>query len=176
MRWRSSLWCKARLLSSASLPPHTVLELPALSPTMTHGNVAKYLVAVGDTVQAGDRVAEIETDKATVDFDVVDGGTVAKFLLQEGATEVAVGTPMIVICDEPGDVNAFADYQPAAAPAAAAAAPAATPAPATTPAAAPAAAAPAPAAAAPPLPAAPVSLPAAGGRVYWNESRGWYRA
>ena len=53
-----------------SYPAHTVLGLPALSPTMTSGNVAKYLVSVGDEIQAGDRIAEIETDKATVDFDV----------------------------------------------------------------------------------------------------------
>ena len=58
----------------ATYPSHTVLGLPALSPTMTSGNIAKYLVKVGDEIQPGDRIAEIETDKATVDFDVVDGG------------------------------------------------------------------------------------------------------
>ena len=58
----------------ATYPPHTVLGLPALSPTMTSGNIAKYLVKVGEEIQPGDRIAEIETDKATVDFDVVDGG------------------------------------------------------------------------------------------------------
>ena len=68
----------------ASYPSHTVLGLPALSPTMTSGNIAKYLVKVGDEIQPGDRIAEIETDKATVDFDVVDGGFVAKILIAEG--------------------------------------------------------------------------------------------
>lgn len=141
---------------------------------MTQGNISKYLVKIGDTVDAGDRIAEIETDKATVDFDVVDGGTVAKFLLPEGATDVPIGTPMIVLADEASDVGAFADFVPAGdAPAPAAAAPAATPEP---------VAAPAPAAAAPaaPAPAAPVqltgSIPAIGGRIYWNESKGWFRA
>ena len=52
----------------ASYPSHTVLGLPALSPTMTSGNIAKYLVKVGDEINPGDRIAEIETDKATVDF------------------------------------------------------------------------------------------------------------
>ena len=74
-----------------SYPAHTVLGLPALSPTMTSGNVAKYLVSVGDEIQAGDRIAEIETDKATVDFDVVDGGFVAKILIPEGTSDVALG-------------------------------------------------------------------------------------
>ena len=59
-----------RLLSRglATYPSHTVLGLPALSPTMTSGNIAKYLVKVGDEINPGDRIAEIETDKATVDF------------------------------------------------------------------------------------------------------------
>ena len=60
--------CLPRFMST--YPSHTVLGLPALSPTMTSGNVAKYLVKVGDEIQPGDRIAEIETDKATVDFDV----------------------------------------------------------------------------------------------------------
>jgi len=142
---------------------------------MTQGNIHKYLVKVGDTVDAGDRIAEIETDKATVDFDVVDGGTVAKILIPEGTSDVAVGTPMIVMADEEGDIGAFADFVPDGG---AADAPAAAPAPAPAPAAAaPAAPAPAPAA---PVAAAPVqltgSIPAMSGRLYYNESKGWYRA
>ena len=57
---------------------------------MTQGNIAKYLVQVGDSVSAGDRIAEIETDKATVDFDVTDEGTVAKILVAEGTHDVQV--------------------------------------------------------------------------------------
>merc|ERR1719476_1307907 len=133
-----------------SYPPHQVLGLPALSPTMTQGNISKYLVKVGDTVDAGDRIAEIETDKATVDFDVVDAGTVAKILIPEGATDVQIGTPMIVMADEPSDVAAFADFVPCGG-----AAPALAPA------------------------AAPVQVsgmvPALSGRIYWNESKGWFR-
>merc|ERR1719476_336563 len=161
-----------------SYPPHQVLGLPALSPTMTQGNISKYLVKVGDTVDAGDRIAEIETDKATVDFDVVDAGTVAKILLAEGTQDVQVGTPMIVLADDAADVSAFADFtvsgeSPATpAPAApTAAAPAPTPAP---------VAAPVPVAAAPVTTVAPVqltgSLPAISGRIYWNETKGWFRA
>lgn len=98
----------------APYPSHTVLGMPALSPTMTQGNVEKYLVKVGDPIAAGDRIAEVETDKATVDFDVVDDGIVAKFLIPEGAQDVQVGTPMIVLCEEAGDVAAFADFEPKA--------------------------------------------------------------
>ena len=110
----------------ASYPSHTVLGLPALSPTMTSGNIAKYPVKVGDEIQPGDRIAEIETDKATVDFDVVDGGFVAKILIAEGTSDVPINSPMMVIADEAGDVAAFADFvaegeDAAAAPAAAAA-------------------------------------------------------
>ena len=170
----------------ASYPSHTVLGLPALSPTMTSGNIAKYLVKVGDEIQPGDRIAEIETDKATVDFDVVDGGFVAKILIAEGTSDVPINSPMMVIADEAADVAAFADFvaegeaaaaAPAAEPAAAAAPPAAAPAPA-----APAPAAAAPAAAAPAAaPAAPVALqggalPTMSGRIYWSEAKGWYRA
>lgn len=88
---RRAVSAAPRLARGLALPPHQVLGLPALSPTMTQGNIAKYLVKVGDTVQAGDRIAEIETDKATVDFDIVDEGTVAKILLPEGTQDVQVG-------------------------------------------------------------------------------------
>mmetsp|Transcript_26158 Transcript_26158/g.63284 ORF Transcript_26158/g.63284 Transcript_26158/m.63284 type:complete len:177 (-) Transcript_26158:377-907(-) len=158
-------------------PAHTVLPFPSLSPTMTSGNISKYLVKVGDEVQPGDRVAEVETDKATVDFDVVDAGFVAKFLLEEGAQDVPVGTPMLVMAESAEDVAAFADYT-AAAPAPASAAPApAAPSPAPAPAAPAPAASPAPSSA----PAAPVakgdvSLPTMSGRIYYNETKGWFRA
>eukprot|EP00316_Scyphosphaera_apsteinii_P024777 CAMPEP_0119298510 /NCGR_PEP_ID=MMETSP1333-20130426/686_1 /TAXON_ID=418940 /ORGANISM="Scyphosphaera apsteinii, Strain RCC1455" /LENGTH=144 /DNA_ID=CAMNT_0007299625 /DNA_START=177 /DNA_END=608 /DNA_ORIENTATION=- len=144
---------------------------------MTQGNISKYLVKIGDTVDAGDRIAEIETDKATVDFDVVDAGTVAKFLLPEGTQDVLVGTPMIVLVDDAGDVGAFADFSAPGEAAAAAPAPsAAGPAPAApTPTPVQAASSPATAAVAPA--AAPVqltgSLPAISGRIYWNETKGW---
>lgn len=94
----------------ATYPPHNVLGLPALSPTMTSGNLATCLVKVGDEVQPGDRIAEIETDKATVDFDVVDGGFIAKWLLEEGAQDIAINTPLVVIVDEASDVAAFKDF------------------------------------------------------------------
>ena len=168
------------LLTRALAPlPHTVVGLPALSPTMTQGNIAGHVASVGDELTVGDRIAEIETDKATVDFEMTDDGVLAKILLPEGSADIPVGTPMLVMVEDKADVAAFADFTadaappPAAEPAAAA--PAAPAAP--TPAAAPAA--PAPAAAAAPASAPPVAV--AGGprrrRVaYWNPEKGWFRA
>ena len=169
------------LTRALALPPHTVVGLPALSPTMTQGNIAKYVASVGDELTVGDRIAEIETDKATVDFEMTDDGVLAKILLPEGSADIPVGTPMLVMVEDKADVAAFADFTadaappPAAEPAAAA--PAAPAAP--TPAAAPAAPAPAAAAApasAPPVAVAGVAAPATSGRVYWNPEKGWFRA
>jgi pyruvate dehydrogenase E1 component beta subunit len=106
--------------------------LPAMSPTMEEGTLAKWLVAVGDVVKPGDVIAEIETDKATMELEADDGGTVTALLVPAGSEGVKVGTPIITIAGE--DEAA----PPTAAPTAALA-PAATP-PAAAPAAAPVAA------------------------------------
>jgi len=128
----------------SSLPDHEALGMPALSPTMEQGNIAEWSVVEGQEISAGDALAQIETDKATVDFEATDDGYVAKILVPAGSQDVPVGTPLLVIVTEQSDIAAFANYS---ADAAAAPAPAA---------AAPAAAAPAPAAAAPAPAAAPV--------------------
>merc|ERR1719310_2325655 len=109
----------------ASLPEHRVEGMPALSPTMEQGNLASWSVAVGDEISEGQSLAQVETDKATVDFEATDAGYVAKILVPAGTPDVAVGTPLVVICEEASDVGAFADFSgdAAAAPAAAAAAP-----------------------------------------------------
>ncbi len=114
----------------------TEILMPALSPTMEEGTLAKWLVKEGDTVSSGDIMAEIETDKATMEFEAVDEGIVGKILIAEGTEGVKVNTPIAILVEEGEDASAL----PAAAPAAAAvaeAAPAAVEAPA--PAAAPAA-------------------------------------
>src|SRR5947209_18958612 len=115
---------------------------------MEKGNLAKWLKKEGDKVKSGDVIAEIETDKATMEVEAIDEGTIAKILVPEGTQDVPVNDIIAVMAGEGEDVKAAG-----AAPAPkAAAAPAAQPAPATAPAAAPApkpAAAPAPAAAAP---------------------------
>ena len=70
----------------------TPIKMPALSPTMEEGTLAKWLVKAGDTVSAGDLLAEIETDKATMEFEAVDEGTIASIEIEEGTEGVAVGT------------------------------------------------------------------------------------
>ncbi|BBC73060.1 pyruvate dehydrogenase complex E1 component subunit beta [Altererythrobacter sp. B11] len=81
------------------------LKMPALSPTMEEGTLAKWLVKEGDTVTAGDVLAEIETDKATMEFESIDEGTVGKILVPEGTENVAVGTVIAVLAAEGEDVS-----------------------------------------------------------------------
>jgi pyruvate dehydrogenase E2 component (dihydrolipoamide acetyltransferase) len=135
------------------------IKMPALSPTMEEGTLAKWLVKVGDKVSAGDVMAEIETDKATMEFEAVDEGTIADIAVPEGTEGVKVGTVIATLAEEgedPKSVKPASGEAPTPAPA---------PAPAPTPAPAPAAApAPAPVAAkAAPAPAA--RQPASGDRI-----------
>jgi pyruvate dehydrogenase E2 component (dihydrolipoamide acetyltransferase) len=94
------------------------LLMPALSPTMTEGNLAKWHKKEGDAVKAGDVIAEIETDKATMEFEAVDEGTIGKILVPEGAQGVKVNQPIAVLLEEGEDKSALANTKPAAAPAA----------------------------------------------------------
>ncbi len=114
----------------------TEVLMPALSPTMEEGTLAKWLVKAGDVVKSGQIIAEIETDKATMEFEAVDEGTVGKLLVDEGTAGVKVNTPILLLV-EPGE-------SAEAAPKVDALAPVATPAPVSV---APAPVAPAPAAA-----------------------------
>ncbi|TAJ89660.1 pyruvate dehydrogenase complex E1 component subunit beta [Reyranella sp.] len=113
--------------------------MPALSPTMTEGKLAKWHVKVGDAVKSGQVICEIETDKATMEVEAVDEGTVAKILIEEGAEGVAVNTPICLLAADGESVADAAQATPAEAPAAAAKAEAPAPAPASASAAAPAA-------------------------------------
>lgn len=121
--------------------------MPALSPTMEEGTLAKWLVKEGDEVQSGDVIAEIETDKATMEFEAVDEGVMGTILVPEGSEGVKVNTAIAILLEDGEEAGAA----PAPSAAAAAPAPAATPAP--------AASAPAPA-----TPAAPGT--ASGDRVF----------
>ena len=82
------------------------IKMPALSPTMEEGTLAKWLVKEGDTVKAGDILAEIETDKATMEFETIDEGTVQKLLVAEGSDGVKVGAPILVLLGEDDDASA----------------------------------------------------------------------
>src|ERR1700691_2541748 len=113
--------------------------MPALSPTMEKGNLAKWLKKEGDAVKTGDVIAEIETDKATMEYEAVDDGVMAKIVVPEGTNDVAVNALIAVMAQEGEDVKAAAAgagkaaapvAKAPAAPAQAAAAPAPAPPPA----------------------------------------------
>src|SRR5471032_1580646 len=87
----------------------TEVLMPALSPTMEKGNLAKWLKKEGDTVKSGDVIAEIETDKATMEVEAVDEGTLGKILVPEGTNDVAVNTPIATILAEGEDASALKD-------------------------------------------------------------------
>lgn len=95
------------------------IMMPALSPTMEEGTLAKWLVKEGDTVQSGDVMAEIETDKATMEFEAVDEGVIGKIIIPEGSEGVKVNEVIAVLLEDGEDASAISDA-PAATPAAAA--------------------------------------------------------
>ena len=102
----------------------TPILMPALSPTMEKGNLAKWLKKEGDAVKSGDVIAEIETDKATMEVEAVDEGTLGKILVPEGTSDVAVNTPIAMILGEGEDAAALRNGQTAPTAATAATAPA----------------------------------------------------
>ncbi|CAM9217441.1 unnamed protein product [Lampetra planeri] len=123
----------------SSYPPHMKITLPALSPTMTMGTVQRWEKKVGEKLSEGDLLAEIETDKATIGFEVQEEGYLAKIMVAEGTRDVPLGMPLCIIVEKESDIAAFKDYvetgvaevattppapAPTSAPAAAAAAPA----------------------------------------------------
>ena len=93
------------------------LKMPALSPTMEEGTLAKWLVKEGDKVSSGDILAEIETDKATMEFEAVDEGTIAKILVPEGTDEVKVGAPIAILAQDGEDLSSAGAAAPAPTPA-----------------------------------------------------------
>ncbi|XP_028666069.1 dihydrolipoyllysine-residue acetyltransferase component of pyruvate dehydrogenase complex, mitochondrial [Erpetoichthys calabaricus] len=94
----------------SSYPPHMKIQLPALSPTMTMGTVQRWEKKVGEKLNEGDLLAEIETDKATIGFEVQEEGYLAKILISEGTRDVPLGTPLCIIVEKEADIHAFADY------------------------------------------------------------------
>ncbi|MXO95727.1 pyruvate dehydrogenase complex dihydrolipoamide acetyltransferase [Erythrobacter aquimaris] len=91
----------------------TPIKMPALSPTMEEGTLAKWLVKPGDKVEAGDIMAEIETDKATMEFEAVDEGTIASIAVEEGTEGVKVGTVIAMLAEEGEDLDEAAAAAPA---------------------------------------------------------------
>lgn len=95
----------------SSYPAYTVINMPALSPTMTHGNLANWSKKEGDQLAVGEVLAEVETDKAVMDFEFQDDGYLAKLLVEEGAKDIPVNKPIAIYVEEAGDVAAFKDFK-----------------------------------------------------------------
>jgi len=108
---RSSSWSRYRFFSS--LPDYEELRMPALSPTMSQGNIVAWKKKEGDAVQPGDVYCEVETDKATIEWEAQEEGWLAKILMGDGSQGVEVGVPVAVLAEEAGDVDAIkTGYRP----------------------------------------------------------------
>ena len=90
----------------------TNILMPALSPTMEKGNLARWLKKEGDQIKSGDVIAEIETDKATMEYEAVEDGTLAKIVVPEGTQDVAVNSVIAVLAGEGEDVKEAASAPP----------------------------------------------------------------
>ncbi|KAI9901248.1 hypothetical protein N3K66_003065 [Trichothecium roseum] len=94
----------------ASFPDHQVVKMPALSPTMQAGNIGAWQKKPGDTIAPGEVLVEIETDKAQMDFEFQEEGVIAKLLMESGAKDIPVGSPIAVLVEEGTDVSAFEKF------------------------------------------------------------------
>src|SRR6266436_21499 len=106
------------------------IRMPALSPTMTEGNLARWLKKEGDEVHSGDVIAEIETDKATMEYEAADEGRIGKIIVPEGAQGIKVNQPIALLLEEgedPASLEGFAASLPSRVAASLPAAPAAHP-------------------------------------------------
>jgi len=101
----------SRGYASGDLPPHEVITMPALSPTMTQGNVGKWKKKEGDAVAAGEVLCDIETDKATLDLECMEDGFLAKILIQPGTKDVPVGEALCIVAESDDGLEKFASYK-----------------------------------------------------------------
>lgn len=108
---RISLTSRLALRCYASYPSHSVIGMPALSPTMAMGNLAQWSKKEGEQIGAGDVLAEIETDKASMDFEFQDEAYLAKILVPEGTKDIPLGKPIAVTVEEPENIEAFKDFK-----------------------------------------------------------------
>ncbi|EJS41948.1 lat1p [Saccharomyces arboricola H-6] len=102
---------RLQLRCYASYPQHTIIGMPALSPTMTQGNLAVWTKKEGDQLAPGEVIAEIETDKAQMDFEFQEDGYLAKILVPEGTKDIPVNKPIAVYVEDKNDVPAFKDFK-----------------------------------------------------------------
>ncbi|CAM8956384.1 unnamed protein product [Rhodiola kirilowii] len=98
--------------SAADLPAHQEIGMPSLSPTMTEGNIARWLKKEGDKVSPGEVLCEVETDKATVEMECMEEGYLAKIVCGDGAKEIKVGEVIAITVEDEDDIAKFKDYTP----------------------------------------------------------------
>lgn len=97
--------------TDAGLPPHQEIGMPSLSPTMTEGNIARWLKKEGDKISPGEVLCEVETDKATVEMECMEEGYLAKIVLGDGAKEIKVGQVIAITVEEEDDIAKFKGYE-----------------------------------------------------------------
>jgi len=110
----ANAWSNLRFMSSSDLPPHEVVKLPALSPTMEQGTIVTWEKKVGDQLSEGDLLCEIETDKATMGFETPEEGYLAKILIQAGSKDIPIGKPLCIIVSDKDSISQFEHYEPSA--------------------------------------------------------------
>ncbi|XP_010062665.2 dihydrolipoyllysine-residue acetyltransferase component 2 of pyruvate dehydrogenase complex, mitochondrial [Eucalyptus grandis] len=114
---RSSLtnvYLKRGFSSDSGLPPHQEIGMPSLSPTMTEGNIARWLKKEGDKMSPGEVLCEVETDKATVEMECMEEGYLAKIIKGDGSKEIKVGEVIAITVEDEEDIEKFKDYSPSA--------------------------------------------------------------
>ncbi|KAJ9179365.1 hypothetical protein P3X46_011161 [Hevea brasiliensis] len=107
--------------SDSGLPPHQEIGMPSLSPTMTEGNIARWLKKEGEKISPGEVLCEVETDKATVEMECMEEGFLAKIIKGDGSKEIKVGEVIAITVEDEEDIPKFKDYSPSASDGAAAA-------------------------------------------------------
>ncbi|KAJ0745046.1 putative dihydrolipoyllysine-residue acetyltransferase [Helianthus annuus] len=110
----SDVQLKRSFATNSGLPPHQELGMPSLSPTMTEGNIARWLKKEGDQVAPGEVLCEVETDKATVEMECMEEGYLAKIIHGDGAKEIKVGEVIAITVEDKEDIEKFKDYKPQA--------------------------------------------------------------
>ncbi|AAD25602.1 Putative dihyrdolipoamide acetyltransferase [Arabidopsis thaliana] len=116
---KANIWKRIFMVQSHSLtlcggylPPHQEIGMPSLSPTMTEGNIARWLKKEGDKVAPGEVLCEVETDKATVEMECMEEGYLAKIVKAEGSKEIQVGEVIAITVEDEEDIGKFKDYTP----------------------------------------------------------------
>ncbi|CAI9114368.1 OLC1v1015079C1 [Oldenlandia corymbosa var. corymbosa] len=100
--------------TNSGLPPHQEIGMPSLSPTMTEGNIARWLKKEGDKISPGEVLCEVETDKATVEMECMEEGYLAKIVRGDGTSGIKVGEVIAITVEEEEDITKFKDYAPSA--------------------------------------------------------------